>query len=187
MVYQDIIHVSNDIRFILDTTRMAHLTAINAALAARRAGSVKGFETVAGELKSFSLRLTTTMHEISVFVLMVSQAVSNLYRQRHSLRNHETAYTLSQVSSQISVLASAKARHRALSGILLEKVRQLAFHVACALRLCLTGRNFARAAMVEAAHGGDAAAMLKTVALDIESTIDNIHDRLKAIHQRIRP
>jgi hypothetical protein len=186
MVYQDIILISNDIRSILDTSRQSHLAAINAALAARRAGNVKGFEAVAGEVKAFSLLLTTAMHEMSVHILAVSQAVSNLYRQRHSLRNHEGAYERSQNSGLVAVLTHAKARQRNLNAVLLEQVQRLAYQVVLALRLCLTGRNLARAAMVEAAYGGEATGMLKNVASDIETTIDAIQVRLKAIHQRIR-
>lgn len=186
MQYQDIIHISNDIRFILDTSRQAHLAAINAALAARRAGNVKGFEAVAGELKSFSLRLTTAMDEMAIHILAVSQAVSNLYRQRHSLRNHEGAYRLSQGSGHGAIVAREKARQHSLNEMLLGQVNRLVFFVIRALRLCLTGRNLARSAMVEAAYGSEASGMLKNVASAIEATVDSIYGRLKAIHQRIQ-
>lgn len=186
MRYQDIIFICNNIRSILDTSRRSHLAAINASLVARRAGNSKGFKAVAIELKAFSLRLMEAMREMSVQILVVSEAVSNLYRQRHSLRNHEEAYSRSQSSVQVTILARANARQNGLSAALLKHVKQLAQLVIRALRMCLIGRNLARAAMVEAAYGGATTGMLKNVAIDIESTIESIHGQLKAIHLRIQ-
>jgi hypothetical protein len=186
MVYQDIIVISNDIRAILDTSRQARLAAVNAALVARRAGHVKGFEAVAGELKNFSQCLTAAMHEMAEHILGVSQVVSSLYRQRHSLRLHEGASALSGAAGHGAVLARAASHQHAFGVQLAQRVWWLAQYVIRALRLCLTGRNLARAAMVEAAYGGAATPMLKNVAVDIETAIDTIHGRLKTIHNRIR-
>ena len=43
MTYQDIAQISESIRFVMHTSRQVSLTSLNASLAARKAGNVRGF------------------------------------------------------------------------------------------------------------------------------------------------
>jgi len=65
MKYKNIIELSNNIRCILETSRQLQLASVNAALAARRVGNVRGFQAVAGELKVFSHKLENEMSAMS--------------------------------------------------------------------------------------------------------------------------
>ena len=62
-----------------------------------------------------------------------------------------------------------------------DNVDDLNLNLSRSIRLCNSGRALARAAMVEAAYGGNESAMLKQVAQDIEDTVHSIYSNLKTI------
>lgn len=186
MTYQGIVHISNEIRFVLDTARQVNLAAQNASLAARRAGNVRGFQAVAAELKDFSQGLAHSMGDMAADIQSIARGVSLDRHQRRHCEHY--AATLGRVEETDLLAAALDRVGRRRSGVLsalLERVLRLESQIKQSLRLCRNGRALARSARIEAAYSGGFEGMLRNVAQDIERTIDDIHTRLKSIEARL--
>lgn len=180
--YKTIVVLSNNIRLILQVSRELRMAAINAALAARRVGDVKGFQTVAGELKIFGQKVEEDMQLMSKYIFSLAKNVSDLQRERLGFRHHERTLAESE-NSEIVARAMQRGRDRveSLYALLEQSVGVLEIHLNYSNKLCNSGRALARAAMVEAVYGGDGAAMLKQVAQEIDDTVYSITTQLKKI------
>lgn len=182
MTYKGIVYISNEIRFILDTSRQVNLAAQNASLVARRAGNARGFQAVAAELKVFSQGLAKAMHEMSQDILGIAQDVSGSYSQ---LRFSNYYAAAAQQASTVALLGyvreQAQQRRLGILNAMAEKLGELLQRLARSMRICSNGRALARSAMIEATSGGEWEGMLRNVAQDIERTIVQIHERLKLI------
>ena len=182
MTYQSIVHISNEIRFVLNTSRQVNLAAQNASLAARRVGNAWGFQAVSVELKTFSQQLGEAMGQMADDIHAVAQGVSANYRQ-HRLHHHQR--TAAGNSSSNTALENALRRSeeqlKAIGHSLARRLRDLEMRVTKSLRLCNNGRALARSAMIEATGGGTSLSLLRNVADDIERTIEDIHQRLKKV------
>lgn len=182
MTYKGIVYISNEIRFILDTSRQVNLAAQNASLVARRAGNARGFQAVAAELKVFSQGLASTMHEMSQDILGIAQDVSGAYSQLRFTRYYASAARQATAVPLLdTVQEQAQQRHRVILTAMADKLRSLVQRLARSMRVCSNGRALARSAMIEATSGGEWESMLRNVAQDIERTIVQIHERLKLI------
>lgn len=187
MTYQDIVYLSNEIRFVLTTSRQVNLTAQNASLAARRAGNVRGFQVVSAELKSFSQGLAHSMREMAGDILAIAQNVSADYRHQRLYRHQQATLRISgDADVLVKVLAGADIRREDLHGLMGVHLLRLDVRLSWALRLCNNGRVLARSALIEATAGDVAEAMLRNVAQDIERTVEDTHGRLKRIGTRLR-
>lgn len=182
VTYQDMVHISNEIRAVLDTARQVNLAAQNASLASRRAGNARGFQAVANELKAFSQQLASAMDGMAGDILLLAQGVSADFRQSHQLRlfrkigdQRNDCPQLAQACERVSGIQT---EHRRVQNI---QVTELLVRLGRSLRLCMNGRTLARSAQIEATAGGSFEAMLRKVARDMERTIEEIHVRLQRI------
>lgn len=182
MTYQNIVHIGNEIRFVLNTSRQVNLAAQNASLAARRAGDARGFQAVSVELKTFSQQLGEAMGHMADDIQTIAQGVSANYRQR---RMHNFQYTAGKKSEPSGALDRAllrsEERLKAIAHDLAGNLQELEMRVEKSLRLCNNGRALARSAMIESTSGGASLGLLRNVARDIERTIEDIHLRLKKV------
>lgn len=182
MTYQGIVSISNEVRFVLDTTREVNLAAQNASLAARRAGNVRGFQAVSSALKAFSQELAHDMSRMSAEILAIAEVVSMDYRLRRFSRYFSSIVADSAQGELLDQTLEGVGRHR--SGVMNEldgRLSRLGPTLERSLRLCSKGRALARSATIEAAYGGESENMLKNVAHAIERTIEDIYARLKVI------
>jgi hypothetical protein len=187
MTYQSIVHISNEIRFILHTSRQVNLAAQNASLAARRAGNAWGFQAVSIELKTFSQQLGGAMGLMSGDIHAIAQGVSANYRRHRIFRHQQITLKNSAPSAALtSAFARSDDQLKAIGKLLAGRLRGLEMRVAQSLRLCNNGRALARSAMIEATGGGASQGILRHVAHDIEHTIEDIHQRLKNIGTCLR-
>ena len=182
MKYQSIIYISNEIRFVMNTSRQVNLAAQNASLAARRAGNVLGFQAVSSELKTFSQGLTDSMSGMETDILAIAQGVSGIYRQQRMYCHQQAAKDNCEDNEVlINSLSHAEHRQNKLRNTFDEQLRLLQRRLVRSQQLCNNGRALARSALIEASTGGEAECILKNVAHDIERTIEDIYARLKNV------
>ncbi len=182
MTYQSIVAISNEVRFVLNTTYQVNLTAQNASLAARRAGNVRGFQAVASSLKVFSQELADAMNAMSEEILAMARDVSLDYRLRRNCSFFASALGVAMDDMTLENALEGVSRQRAsVMDQLCRRTQHLGPRLQSSLRLCSKGRALARSATIEAAYGGSSESLLRNVAHSIERTIEEIHQRLKAI------
>lgn len=180
-------YLSNEIRFVLNTSRLVNLAAQNASLAARRAGKVRGFQAVTVELKTFSQKLSGAMEKMSWDVMAIVKVVSAGYKLQRAYHYQQATFRIAGASSDLaSVLASGESSQDNIRTDLVMRKKSLEQHLIDSQGLCNNGRALARSALIEASSGGDSEVMLRNVAQDIVSTIEDIHARLRSIGLRLR-
>ncbi len=179
-----IAEINEEIKRIIDLAEDISLTATNAILIARQAGSnAVGFSVVARELRMFSDKIATAMQELSQ---LIYQQVSITATKRNRLRS---VLKLNQASAHHELaqmrLAAACVRSQSevdemenvISGIL----NALQIAMKRTVKQCASGMVIARSAGIESAHGGEMTFALRQVAQSVESVVNNIAIRIKKL------
>lgn len=177
-----VIALNEELKAVLQVSREVELEAINAMLAARRAGdAVRGFGVVSSELRNFSGRLSGFMTDLSADISMLVHGVADLTRSRNMRRHLANAHqscggcagllpALAQMDQALARAADANTR-----GWL--RVRKGIRH---SVRLCDAGRALSRSARIEAVYGGAMRDELVQAGMAMEATIERIRGRLLA-------
>jgi len=172
--------VNEEIKKIVQVSHELSVEAINAMLAARRAGSaVRGFAVVTTELRGFSSKLQLLMDELTRDMAELVREVAGLSKEMRARRHLSAALAMSGGQA-----AMATAVGRADSGLARLKAENTARwgSVQCviehAVRLCEVGRALARGAKIEAVYGGALSGQLSQVGAVIECTIEQIRVQL---------
>jgi len=180
---QKVVHANGSIRAVIDMSRRVNLVAINAALAAKKAGAqARGFGVVSAELRHFSNWLDQQMAEldqlIAALVVSLAEAAKERRSQNHLLdaqaRSADPQHLESTTHRLEQRLVEADEANRQRWRALTERIGQV-------LRRCNTGTALVRSAKVEAVYGGAFAAGLRQVAEEIEATIGTIQQTLKQL------
>jgi hypothetical protein len=172
--------VNEEIKKIVQVSHELSVEAINAMLAARRAGSaVRGFAVVTTELRGFSGKLQLLMDELTRDMAELVREVAGLSKEMRARRHLSaalamsggqagTATTVARVDSELARLGT---ENRAMWGSVQRVIER-------AVRLCEVGRALARGAKIEAVYGGALSGQLSQVGAVIERTIEQIRVQL---------
>jgi hypothetical protein len=175
-----VVGVNEEIKGIVQVSRELSVEAINAMLAARRAGSaVGGFAVVTTELRGFSGRLQVLMDELSVRMASLVREVAGLSKEVRARRHLSAALALSGRQSGMAVAVErvdAQLAHMAMeNSVMWRSVHRV---IERAVRLCEVGRTLARGAKIEAVYGGGFSVQLSQIGAVIERTIEQIRGQL---------
>lgn len=175
-----VVGVNEEIKGVVRVARALSVEAINAMLAARRAGmTVRGFAVVSIELRAFSGKLQALMDELAGDLADLVRAVAKLSKDLRRRRHLTTALTMSGDSPMMAASLGRIDLVLACMALANAKVwRRVRRVIAQALRLCDVGRALARGAKIEAVYGGALSAQLSQVGEVIERTIEQIRQQL---------
>ncbi|MBS1191217.1 MAG: hypothetical protein H6R10_3009 [Rhodocyclaceae bacterium] len=180
---QQVVRANASIRAVIDMARRVNLVAINASLAAKKAGAqARGFGVVSAELRQFSDWLNGQMGDldrlIAVQVVNLAEVAKERRQHRHLQRAQECcvgsgpmALVTARIGERLSLADQANRQRWQDLGLRTRRI----------LRLCGTGTALARAAKVEAVYGGAFAGGLRLVAEEIEAAIAAIHETLREL------
>jgi hypothetical protein len=172
--------VNEEIKGVVRVSHELSVEAINAMLAARRAGSaVRGFAVVTTELRGFSGKLQLLMDELTLDTTELVREVAGLSKEMRARRHLSAALAMSggqagmaaTVARVDSELARLTAENTAMWGSVQRVIER-------AVRLCEVGRALARGAKIEAVYGGTLSGQLSQVGMVIERTIEQIRLQL---------
>lgn len=174
--------INEEIKRIIDLAEDISLTATNAILVARQAGTnAVGFSVVARELRMFSDKIAVAMQELSK---LIYQQVSITAIKRKRLRNviklnqasahHELAKTRLEFACERSQ-SEVDEMEDVISGIL----KSLQIAMKRTVKQCASGMVIARSAGIESAHGGEMTLALRQVAQSVEDVVNSITMRIK--------
>lgn len=174
--FQHMICVNETLKEIVLMSRQVELSALNAMLIARRAGaSAVGFGVVSGELRQFSRRLESAVHDLTeqLFALVAEMAGIGIRNRRRTML--ATAARLADCDHCLAAAIDGNERRMALQA---EAIRQaqtgLDRLLDQAVKLCGGGQTIARAARIEAVHGNGHAAGLRQVAAEADAVIERV-------------
>ncbi|MDD5216248.1 MAG: hypothetical protein PHQ03_12045 [Methylococcales bacterium] len=179
-----IAEINEEIKKIIDLAEDISLTATNAILIARQAGSnAVGFSVVARELRMFSDKIATAMQELSQ---LIYQQVSITATKRNRLRS---VLKLNQASARHELaqtrLASACVRSQSevdeMERVISNILKSLQIAMKRTVKQCASGMVIARSAGIESAHGGEMTIALRQVAQSVENVVNNIAIRIKKL------
>ena len=172
---QEVVRLNERIKEIVEVARSVNMTALNAMLAARRAGvAVSGFSVVSVELRRFATQIEKAMRELTAVVFSLVQDMAWFLRQRRMGNLMLAASHKCADGGLDKPLLVATQRGASIGARLRQHRQRIAEQARGAIKLCQMGRQMARTAKVEAVHGGALAADLRDVAENLETTIENI-------------
>jgi hypothetical protein len=172
--------VNEEIKKIVQVSHELSVEAINAMLAARRAGSaVRGFAVVTTELRGFSGKLQLLMDELTRDMAELVREVAGLSKEMRARRHLSAALAMSggqagmaaTVARVDTELARLGTENMAMWGSVQRVIER-------AVLLCEVGRALARGAKIEAVYGGALSSQLSQVGAVIERTIEQIRIQL---------
>lgn len=177
------VHVNEEIKRILDASRVISIVALNAFLTARQAGIRSlGFSVVSRELRAIAGKFETAMVALEDVISTLAADLAQSIRDRRQLGYIETA--LAQPDSHACLrptLASALHHHETIEAAVAGGWQRLEADIMRVLKLAESGGVLARSAKIEAAYGGDMARVLTEVAEQMETAIGEIVTRLATI------
>jgi hypothetical protein len=172
--------VNEEIKGVVRVSHELSVEAINAMLAARRAGSaVRGFAVVTTELRGFSGKLQLLMDELTLDTTELVREVAGLSKEMRARRHLSAALAMSGgqagMAATVARVDSELARLTAENSAMWGSVQRV---IERAVRLCEVGRALARGAKIEAVYGGTLSGQLSQVGMVIERTIEQIRLQL---------
>jgi hypothetical protein len=175
-----VVGVNEEIKRVVHVSHDLSVQAINAMLAARRAGTaVRGFAVVSTELRGFSGKLQALMDELTRGMAELVREVAGLSKEMRARRHLSSALAMSRglpaMATTVARVDSALARMAAENASLWRSVQRV---IEWAVRLCEIGRTLARGAKIEAVYGGALSGQLSQVGAVIERTIEQIRTQL---------
>jgi hypothetical protein len=177
------IDVNETLKEIVRMSRQVELSALNAMLIARRAGtSAVGFGIASGELRQFSQRLEGAVHALSgkLFDLVSDMAQIGIRRRRRD--KLAAAARLADCDNCLQASIGGNDHWMAVQA---ETIRQaqsgLNLLLGQAAKLCSSGLTVARAARIEAVHGNHHAAGLRQVADEVDNVIAEVGRTLRSL------
>lgn len=183
-----IVRIGDGIKGVVDTARAVNLAALNAMLSSRRGGDdAVGFRVASSELREISSRLMDAMQNLTELVSDMVGEVARLQRKRRTRAFFSRIpETRSDIPDLLSDLASRQEEETVLLARRIGHSRDdLSRKTAQALRLCDQGSILSRGALIEAAHGGDSAPVLKQVAEQLTLTIRVMTESLAGVHAAV--
>jgi hypothetical protein len=172
--------VNEEIKGIVQVSHELSVEAINAMLAARRAGSaVRGFAVVTTELRGFSGKLQLLMDELTRDMAELVREMAGLSKETRARRHLSAALAMSGgqagMATTVARVDSELARLGRENTAMWDSVQRV---IERAVRLSEVGRALARGAKIEAVYGGAFSAQLSQVGAVIERTIEQIRVQL---------
>jgi len=176
---QIIAKINEEIKRIIDLAEDISLTATNAILVARQAGSnAVGFSVVARELRMFSDKIAKAMQELSKLIyqqVSITATKRNRLRSVIKLNQASTSHELAKTRLEFACERSQSEMEIAISSIL----KSLQIAMKRTVKQCASGMVIARSAGIESAHGGEMTLALHQVAQSVEDIVNNIAMRIK--------
>lgn len=177
-LYSEIVEaamVQEEIKRIVAITWAVSMTATNASLVAKRAGTASvGFGVVARELRNFAETLGRAMQDLSVGVFGLTGAVAG--RMQRSRRMGKLCAACHDDGAAKRYIADACGRSlgdlREQAEMVQALKRSLQAALARSEKQCIMGLAVARAAKIEAAYGGAHQTVLHHIAMDVDGTVD---------------
>jgi hypothetical protein len=175
-----VVGVNEEIKGVVQVSHELSVEAINAMLAARRAGvAVRGFAVVSTELRGFSGKLQLLMDELTRDMAELVREVAALSKERRARRHLSAALAMSGgqagMAMTVARVDSALAQLTAENATMWSSVQRI---IERAVRLSEVGRALARGAKIEAVYGGTLSGQLSQVGSVIERTIEQIRVQL---------
>lgn len=184
MDFQKVLSVNEKIKEVLRISGTLNMSAINAMLVAKRAGSqAKGFGVVSSELRLFSRKLVETVELLNRETAQLVSKVADL--QKLDRMHHLMATALAHAQKNDDLLKNVlrlQESHRHSTVLLIEEEkRKFRNSLNRANKLCDIGYSLARNAKVEAAYGGEMTKTLWQLAEGVEAVIAPLAPMLKSL------
>lgn len=178
---------NEDLKRVVAIASRLRLVAINASLMARRAGSrARGYSVTALELRRFGEKLGGNVGEMSMRMGVLVGDIAHQLKQ-----NRARGYLAAAAAAACGREDIAEVARRGLTR-LREDQERIALDWAALLNAIHrgatdvnVGQALARAARIEAVHGGDLAPALCQVADDVEATIAEVRGAILSAFHRI--
>lgn len=163
------------------------LSALNAMLVAHRASaSARGFRTAAAQMRVFSTDLGARMEAMAALVAELSADVAQQSKRLRAGMKLSAAQG-EGADAALAVLRSAQVRRTERGRARLLNCRQrLGRCVTQAQRLCGSGRNLARCALIEASQAESMATALAQVAQELGTAIETITEVLETMQHDLQ-
>ena len=177
-----IANINEEIKRIIDLAEDISLTATNAILVARQAGSnAVGFSVVARELRMFSDKIAKAMQELSQ---LIYQQVAITATKRNRLRsvikpNQASALNELAKTRLASACECSQSEIDEMESVISGILNSLQIAMKRTVKQCASGMVIARSAGIESAHGGEMTLALHQVAQSVEDIVNNIAMRIK--------
>lgn len=171
---QDLAHINEDIKSVVELSRSIGLGAINAGLIAHKCNSgsgARGFGVAATELRLFSNKLEAVMHTMEEAVFREIGAAARLrklVRRRNALAAAENKSACGMLFDHIADLDAEILHGR---GEQANWRKELLAMLRCAELNAKSGHVNARVARLEAVSGGSLAATMTMAAAGIEEQV----------------
>lgn len=179
-----IAEINEEIKRIIDLAEDISLTATNAILVARQAGSnAVGFSVVARELRLFSDKITLAMQSLSELIyqqVVITATKRNRLRSVFKLNQASTHNELAKMLLE-AACAGCQSEVNEMENTIAEILKALRIAMKRAVKQCASGMVIARSAEIESAHGGDMTIQLRQVAHSVEDVVHNITVRIKQL------
>lgn len=178
------VRINEEIKYVLDASRQINLVALNALLTARKAGARSlGFAVVARQLRELSRELEMAMESLDQAVSDLVSNIANAMKDVRMLHYVDLAGGIdgADAACLLRMEAALDGRARRRQDIIGQDWGRMAFTLTRILRLSEKGGVLSRSAKIEAAHGGEMAAVLTQVANRVEETILDITQRLRGL------
>lgn len=176
--------VQEEIKLIVALAESVSLTATNALLVAKRAGtSSVGFSVVARELRRFAENLGLAMASLSLRIYGLVGAVASKMQRVRQMGKLCAACTAGTQGQRWIADACSRSRDELEAHV--ERLGALEGSVSAALaqaeRQCVMGVVVGRAARIEAAYGGAHEGVLRQISADVDESISDIMGRIRRL------
>jgi len=185
---QAIVEINEEIKGIVYAAENISLTATNAMLVARQAGTnAVGFSVVARELRMFSEKMTAAMQVLSTLIYRQVVLAASKRHRSHSVVLLARAGSYGDLAQ--TRIAPACARSQAdvakMERLIAEMSRELQIAIRRTAKQCATGLVIARSASIEAAHGGAMTPVLRQIAQGVEEVVVTIAKQVKKLELQL--
>jgi hypothetical protein len=180
---------NEEIKSVVGAAESISLISVNAILVARQAGGhAVGFGVVARELRMSSERMAATMQGLSS---LIGRLVTTTARSRSQTRRLNSLNATGQCSQQAQAsISAARQRSQADLSAMAKSVAALRYELGSVIgrtgKQCAVGMVIARSATIEAAYGGAMQAVLRQIAVGVESSISDLSTHIHTLQARLQ-